>query len=410
MGCRSRLYHLAAVIFASYWFVAFALIFLPLFWLARLPRLRLVLLGVGCAIFHGHFAGPAGVIPIVILAVLTYLCGLTRRPAACVLGMLVCTAALVFYKYTRFLAESLMQVWTEAGTATLDAATPLLPALPPLGISFFVFEFVHYLFDVRRGSAPIRNPLHFGLFAVFWPSLVAGPIKRYEQFIPSLIEGVTKVQGSDAIFGISRVAVGLLKKVTADNLTLWIGHHGPAFDTLDLQTRWLFMLFLAMRIYLDFSGYSDMAIGFARMMGIRLPENFNWPYGARSIDEFWSRWHISLSSWIRDYIYIPLGGSRHGLARKILNGFLAFAICGLWHGSAWNFVLWGLYHGAGLAISGNYARVLGRPGQLLEATFARVPALSIGLTLFFVWSGWLLFFYPVPIAVKMFTQLFRAGP
>ena len=138
------------------------------------------------------------------------------------------------------------------------------------------------------------------------------------------------------------------------NLTLWIDFHAARFETLDLSTRWLFLLFLALRIYLDFSGYSDMAIGYAHMMGIRLPENFNWPYIARSIDEFWRRWHIWLSSWIRDYVYIPLGGSRHGPARRIINGLVAFTICGLWHGAAWNFALWGLYHGIGLAVSVNY--------------------------------------------------------
>jgi alginate O-acetyltransferase complex protein AlgI len=123
------------------------------------------------------------------------------------------------------------------------------------------------------------------------------------------------------------------------------------------------------------------------MMGIHLPENFNWPYIARSIDEFWRRWHISLSSWIRDYIYIPLGGSRRGISRRIINGLIAFTICGLWHGAAWNFAVWGLYHGAGLAVNGNYVRVLGHPGRALAKLFARVPLLSLAVTLLFVSFG-----------------------
>jgi alginate O-acetyltransferase complex protein AlgI len=142
------------------------------------------------------------------------------------------------------------------------------------------------------------------------------------------------------------------------------------------------------------------------MMGVRLPENFNWPYVARSIDEFWSRWHISLSSWIRDYVYIPLGGSRHGLTRKIVNGLLAFVICGLWHGAAWNFALWGLYHGLGLAISSNYVRWFGPPGRALAVTLRRVPLMSTGVTFFFVSIGWLLFFYTPSVAWGMFTLLF----
>jgi alginate O-acetyltransferase complex protein AlgI len=161
---------------------------------------------------------------------------------------------------------------------------------------------------------------------------------------------------------------------------------------------------LALRIYLDFSGYSDMAIGYARMMGVRLPENFNWPYISHSIDEFWRRWHISLSSWIRDYVYIPLGGSRHGMARKIANGLIAFAICGLWHGANWNFLVWGLYHGAGLAICANYDR-LGAPGRAVAAVFRRAPQLGMVVTFLFVAFGWLFFFYPVWEATRMLSLL-----
>lgn len=204
--------------------------------------------------------------------------------------------------------------------------------------------------------------------------------------------------------GLLRVASGLVKKLVADNLTLWIDHHAGRFETLDLASRWLFLILLALRIYLDFSGYSDLAIGYARMMGVRLPENFNWPYLARSIDDFWRRWHISLSSWIRDYFYIPLGGSRHGLPRKVANGLIAFAVCGLWHGAAWNFALWGLYHGAGLAVSSSYAR--SRPGAVVEAGIARVPGLSMALTFLFVALGWLLFFYPADVAWRMTVLLF----
>lgn len=390
------------MIFLSFWFVAFALVFLPVFYLVRLPALRLGVLAIGCAVFHTHFAGPAGVIPIIVLGMLTYLCGLSRQPVLCGLGMAASAGALVFYKYTLFLVSTIVTLWPGAGDQLTSSSHSVLPAAPPLAISFFVFEFVHYLFDVLHGSPPIRNPLHFGLFAIFWPSLVAGPIKRYEQFVPALVKGVASVQGTDAVLGLLRVVGGMLKKVVADNLTLWIDDHATRFDALDVPSRWLFLVLLALRIYLDFSGYSDMAIGYARMMGVRLPENFNWPYLAGSIDDFWRRWHISLSSWIRDYVYIPLGGSRHGLGRKVANGLIAFTICGLWHGAAWNFALWGLYHGAGLAICSNYRR---GPGRWLGAGLDAMPGLSHALTLVFVALGWLLFFYPAGRAWQMVVLL-----
>jgi alginate O-acetyltransferase complex protein AlgI len=395
------------VIFLSYWFIVFALILLPVYFVMPWARARLVLLALGCVIFHGHFAGPSGVIPIIILSLITYFCAISRRRELCVAGIVICVLALLFYKDTRFIGESIASAWPAAGALVLSTAEPLLPALPPLAVSFFVFEFVHYLYEVRKGGPPIYNPLHFGLFAIFWPSLVAGPIKRYQVFVPSLLKGVSCVSGSDVVLGLLRVTGGMLKKALADNLTLWIDFQSTRFETLDLHWRWIFLLMLALRIYLDFSGYSDMAIGYARMMGIHLPENFNWPYIARSIDEFWSRWHISLSSWIRDYIYIPLGGNRRGPSRRILNGLIAFAICGLWHGAAWNFAIWGLYHGAGLAIRGNYVRLLGPVGRPIAGVFARLPLLSAALTFFFVASGWLLFFYPVSVAVHMFVLLFR---
>ena len=394
------------VIFVSYWFIAFALVVLPLYYAVRDWRLRVGVLAVSSVVFHGHFAGPAGVAPIVVLAVLVYVTGIVGRAWLCVIGMLTCVCALIVYKYTAFVAQSLESVIPSSGALVTTFVQPYFPATPPLAISFFVFEFVHYLFEVLHKSTPIRNPLHFGLFAIFWPSLVAGPIKRYQQFIPELLSGPKMVGAADARAGLLLIAFGFLKKIAADNLTVWIDFHGPRVETLDLPSRWLFFLFIALRIYWDFSGYSDMAIGYARMMGIRLPPNFRNPYAARSLSDFWSRWHISLSSWIRDYIYIPLGGNRYGVPRRVVNGLIAFAICGLWHGAAWNFVLWGLYHGVGLAVQGNYVRVLGRPGEQISMVMHRLPPLSMALTFLFVGIGWLLFFYPVARAGSILAALF----
>jgi len=205
------------------------------------------------------------------------------------------------------------------------------------------------------------------------------------------------------------ISVGFLKKVIADNLTFYINFWGPRFADIDIAHRWLILLLIAFRIYMDFSGYSDMAIGFSRMMGIDLPRNFNWPYIARNIQDFWQRWHISLSTWIRDYVYIPLGGNRHGHARKMVNGIIAFALCGLWHGAALNFVLWGLYHGVGLTICNTYRRALGPFGRGLGIFFDKVPLVSWAMTMLFVSLGWLLFFYSPSEAWKMTNLLFKTA-
>jgi alginate O-acetyltransferase complex protein AlgI len=374
------------------------------------------LLLCACVIFHYHFAGPAGVLPIIILGAGTYFVGKSRNKRACIAWIAVCTSALIFYKYTHFLFESAVGVafpeLGKTGGATIDQ---LLPALPPLGISFFTFEFVHYLIEIYRGHRPIKSPISFALFAIFWPSLVAGPIKRYRQYIVSLSRGLRLADHNDALAGIGRVTMGILKKLTSDAMTGWIAVTQPNFDLLPMGYRWLFVVIVGQRIFLDFSGYSDMAIGFARMMGIRLPENFNWPYVAWSISEFWRRWHISLSTWIRDYIYIPLGGSRHGPLRRAVNALLAMALCGLWHGAAWNFALWGLYHGLGLVLAGAISR--DRPWyrrlaheslplerfEIAAATVTRV--ISWALTMLFVHIGWLLFFYPVGTAIHMTRML-----
>ena len=394
------------MLFLTYWFVLFIAVVLPFYWLIRHPPTRLALLSLCCVVFHTHFAGPAGVLPIVALGGLTYLIGLTRHRGACLLGIVVCVASLVFYKYTRFLClEVLAAVWRHGGTMSFRHLGPWVPEAPPLAISFFVFEFVHYLYDVRRGSPPLRSPVDFGLFSLFWPSIVAGPVKRYEEFVPSLHEGTRGVGCRDVALGLSLIALGLLKKFLADNLTAYVAFWGPHFGGIDLSSRWLVFLAIGFRILWDFSGYSDMAIGFARLFGVKLPANFNWPYLATSVTDFWRRWHISLSRWIRDYVYIPIGGGRHGVARKIFSGMFAFALCGLWHGAALNFLFWGLYHGAGLAVCSNYTALLGRPGAAIKAWFACNRVAGWALTMLFVNVGWLFFFYPVPAALDMLKLL-----
>jgi alginate O-acetyltransferase complex protein AlgI len=417
------------IIFNTYWFVLFALIVVPVYWLLQKAPLRLPFLAIACAVFHYHFAGPAGVLPIIFIGTVTYFCGLSRNRAACVAGIVLSVVALCFYKYTHFLTIDVLGLINPGwGNAALEHAKHMVPGavlapatavdqtfVAPLGMSFFAFEFVHYLYDVRQGHEPIRNPMRFLLFAIFFPSLVAGPIKRYEQYQPSLQRGAEAVNVADVALGLRRIAMGFFKKlVIADNLTLALAFYLPQtgavthFVGMTLLSRWLVLGMLGTRMLMDFSGYSDMAIGLARLLGITLPENFNWPYAATSVQEFWQRWHISLSSWIRDYVYIPLGGNRHGIVRKIFNGFTAFALVGLWHGPAWNFVAWGVYHGVGLGVSSNYTAIP-RLGPVLKKLADMHRPLCWVVTQLFVWLGWLLFFYPVGPAIKMAGLLFTSG-
>lgn len=394
------------MLFLTYWFVIFLGITLPLYWLVRHAKARLVLLLASCAVFHTQFAGPAGVIPIVVLAVITYFAGLSRHRIACVASIVLCAASLLYYKYTHFLCTQIVaSVFPDWVRAADRSYHDLLVPIPPLAISFFVFEFIHYLVEVLRGGPSIKSVLGFSLFSIFWPSIVAGPVKRYPDFLPALEHGVRHVGSQDVAAGTVRVAIGLVKKIIADNLTAYAAFYAPQFEHLDVMWRWHLFVCLALRILFDFSGYSDMAIGFARMHGIRLPENFNWPYLATSITAFWQRWHISLSTWIRDYLYIALGGGRCGIARKILNGLIAFGICGLWHGAGWNFLVWGLYHGVGLAVSSNYRSVLGSAGDAIALRLERHHHVAWGLTMLFVGVGWLFFFYPLPTAFKMLGLL-----
>lgn len=392
--------------FINYWFIAFAGIFFPVFWFCNSPLFRKIWLLAACILFHYQFAGPAGVIPIVILGVLTYFAGLANHKPLRIIIIVLCVLELAFYKYsTFFLSQFLSLFSTELAAKALTAS--FLPQVPPLAISFFVFEFVHYLMDVNNGKQPIRSPTDFTLFSIFWPSVVSGPVKRFEQFLPAVASGCRNVTWIDVQAGTIRIAIGLIKKVLiADNLSAYIAYWHPYFADLPLSQRWMIFAAISLRILFDFSGYSDMAIGFARLMGIKLPENFRWPYLATNLQQFWQRWHISLSTWIRDYIYIPLGGNRHGNVRKLTNGIIAFAICGLWHGAAWNFVFWGVYHGMGLVIHSQFTTFCEKYVYLAQTTFLKTT-LSWLTTLIFVSIGWLYFFYPVNQATSMLIHLVK---
>ncbi len=390
------------MIFLTYDFIGFLLAFLVAYAaIGRWPQGRLALLLLAGVWFQLFYGGVQSLSVALALALVAYAAGMSKSRPAILAAITLCVTTLVFYKYTLFLAHNVLRALIPGVLeAAIDASAPVTI---PLGISFFVFEFVHYLVDIYRGSPP-AGARDFTVFALFWPTMVSGPIKRYQQFIPALHEGIKSQTAVDAMHGLMRVAVGFIKKWAADNLTGWVDFYEPQLAVHDLGMRWIFLFAISARILLDFSGYSDMAIGYARIMGIRVPENFNWPYLARSPIEFWQRWHISLSSWIRDYVYIPLGGNRLGTPRRIANALAAMVICGLWHGAAWNFAVWGLYHGVGLAATAGLQRTFPR----VEHGGAPAAVFSWIATNVFVAVGWLLFFYPIDKAWSIFKLLIPA--
>jgi alginate O-acetyltransferase complex protein AlgI len=390
------------VIFNTPWFLAFFVLVYAALWAVPGPKARFWFVLAASAVFHTHFAGPAGVAPIVVMAVIVFLLAPqlhaaegSSRKAWLAAGLAVPVAGLVYYKYRAFLLAPVLQAWpaSKAWLGPLASTGPM-----PLAISFFTFEFVHYLTEVYKGNDPIRRPARFALFCIYFPSIVSGPIKRYQDFEVQLDHGIPHPGAApQAAEGAAQLLLGFFKKlVIADNVTTFIalmdahGNWGP-------RQAWLLLLLLCVRILFDFSGYSDMALGLSKLLGLRLPANFHFPYLALNPSDFWRRWHMSLSSWIRDYIYIPLGGSRQGLLRRSLNGLAAMALCGLWHGAALNFVVWGLYHGLGLGVWGAWAGRFPAP--------ERRSWLSGGLAwvacMVFVAYGWLWFFYPVAKAWRL---------
>lgn len=254
---------------------------------------------------------------------------------------------LIFFKYANFFAANLNLLLTKAHLDPVDFPSIHLP----IGISFFTFQAMSYVIDLyRRESEVQKNPINIALYISLFPQLIAGPIVRYHDIARQITSRVTTAD--DFAYGIRRFIIGLGKKVLIANVLGQTADYIFSLppDRLPATLAWLGAISYTLQIYYDFSGYSDMAIGLGRMFGFRFLENFNYPYISRSVREFWRRWHISLSSWFRDYLYIPLGGSRGSQGRTYFNLITVFFLCGLWHGASWTFVVWGLYHGFFLAL------------------------------------------------------------
>ncbi|NCA82196.1 MAG: MBOAT family protein [Opitutae bacterium] len=288
-----------------------------------------------------------------------------------------------FFKYYDLGAGTLNAVahWAGAGAGVL----PLLHLILPVGISFYTFQSMSYSIDIYRGHArPAKSFIDFACYVSLFPQLVAGPIVRYHELDNQL--RVRSHSWAKAGAGLTLFVLGLAKKVVLADAVAPMADWGFSQAAIGLAGAWSSLMAYTLQIYFDFSGYSDMAVGLGLMLGFQFPQNFHSPYKSASISEFWTRWHISLSSWLRDYLYVPLGGNRKGAVRTYVNLFLTMLLGGLWHGASWTFMLWGAYHGALLALE----RMNGKRG------FGwRLPRpLQVGLTFVLVMFGWVLFRAP----------------
>ena len=397
--------------------LAFLCVFLPAVFLLYtvVPNLkaRNAILIVASLVFYAY-GEPVYVVLMILSSLMNYLCALWASSGlsagnhtkhakkqgnrlALVVAVVINLGILAVFKYTGMIV------------ATFNALTGLAVPDPqitlPIGISFFTFQALSYVIDVYRGVVePQRNYFNVLLYISFFPQLIAGPIVKYRD-IQEMITNRTQSIGNVAR-GLRRFVCGLAKKVLIANT---MGQVADAMFTTSLSdlsapTAWLGAIAYLFQIYYDFSGYSDMAIGLGLMFGFKFKENFNYPYDAVSVKDFWRKWHISLSTWFKEYLYIPLGGNRKGKPRAVLNRMIVFFLCGLWHGASWTFVVWGLWHGLFLLIEEFVPRM-----RQLPRVLGHVYTLLV-VTLGFVIFRADTFEYGLGFLAKMFTGFDVSGP
>ena len=385
------------MVFSSNIFLFFFLpITLALYYLTPRRGRNLTLL-LTSLVFYG-WGEPVYLLLMVFTILLNYFCGLwiaarqargRSAKAALTVSVVLNLALLGTFKYAGLFARSLRLLPGLGGL-------PVPALVLPIGISFYIFQSMSYVIDLYRGRASLqRSPLRFGAYVAMFPQLIAGPIVRYRDVAEQLESRRENLPQFAA--GVSLFIIGLSKKLLLANPM------GALWENLQAQpgclAAWCGMFAYTLQIYFDFSGYSDMAIGLGRMLGFEFLKNFDYPYISRSVTEFWRRWHISLSTWFREYVYIPLGGNRRGLRRQLLNLLIVWALTGLWHGASWNFLLWGLYYAVLLIAEKLFL------GRLLE----RLPGLlRTLLVLLAVALGWMLFYFEDSAALFAFLgRLFR---
>lgn len=371
------------MVFSSF---VFLLVFLPLvliLYFISPRRLKNLVLLIASLIFYA-WGEPVYVLIMLFSTVFDYTNGRLieyfrahgspgKMKAALVVDLCGNLAILGFFKYADFVIGNINTI-TGAGLSLLHIALPI-------GISFYTFQTMSYTIDVYRGNVPAQhNILDFATYVVLFPQLIAGPIVQYKTIAKELSKRKSSLV--DFSEGVFRFSVGMAKKVLLANQIGALWNTISQMHELTAATAWLGAVAYSFQIYFDFSGYSDMAIGLGRMFGFHFLENFNFPYMSKSITDFWRRWHISLSSWFKEYVYIPLGGNRKGMPRQIFNLLVVWMLTGLWHGANWNFVLWGLYYGVLLILEKLF---LLRWLEKLPAWIGRV------YSLFLVVIGWTIF-------------------
>jgi len=371
------------VLFSSNVFLYFYIpIVLTLYFLSPRKIRNLTLFAVSL-VFYG-WGEPVYVFLMVATILLNYFFGLwiqrrktaDRNPKGILAAGVACNLVILgFFKYAGFLMENLKVLLPFLASVKVPDITL------PIGISFYVFQSMSYIIDVYRDDAPVqRNPITFGTYVTLFPQLIAGPIVRYSDVALQLESRKENLR--DFASGIRLFIVGLGKKVLLAN------QMGALWEVLQAQpgtlAAWIGIAAYSLQLYFDFSGYSDMARGLGRMFGFEFLINFNYPYIAKSITDFWRRWHISLSTWFREYVYIPLGGNRRGMKRQIVNLLVVWGLTGLWHGASWNFLLWGLFYGVVLILEKLVLlKVLEKTPRVLRHVYA----------MFIVLLGWALFYF-----------------
>ena len=386
------------MLFNSFEFLLFLPVVFLLHWLVLKGRMARNLLLAGASyIFYGWW-NPMFLLLIFFTTVCSYLSGiliggygftLRRRRAVLWINVLLNLGILGVYKYFDFFSQSFAAMMSAVGWQ-VDAVT--LNLILPVGISFYTFQALSYSIDVYRGDvAPTRDFVAFVTFISFFPQLVAGPIERATNLLPQFLHR-RSFSYPDGVEGMKLMLWGLFKKmVVADNAAPVVNSIFGNYTHLGSATLWVGALLFTFQIYCDFSGYSDIAVGVARLFGVRLMRNFRLPYFSKSINDFWKRWHISLTSWFRDYVYIPLGGNRKGRGRTLRNTLAVFTVSGLWHGADFTFIVWGLYHGL-LYLPHIFLKGRGASGggNGWWPLYFR-NSLMMGLTFLLVVVGWVLF-------------------
>lgn len=381
------------MLFNSY---VFLFVYLPmvLFLWYAIPdkeRTRLTILTAASYVFYGYwdwrFCGL-----MLFSTIIDYICGLKlnsskkqiHRRFWLILSLTTNLSLLAFFKYWAFGVGNLNSLLAASGSST---SFPIWNIILPVGISFYTFQSMSYSIDIYKDEAkPTKSFLHFAAYVSMFPQLVAGPIVRYHELYEQLRQLPKKIQYDSFLLGCQFFILGLAKKLwIADTIAKSVDPLFMNNPTPEFVTSWLAMVGYTMQIYFDFSGYSDMAVGLGLMLGFQFPQNFNSPYKSTSISDFWRRWHMSFSFWLRDYLYIAMGGNRHGKLKTLRNLMITMFLGGLWHGANWTFVVWGVYHGA-LLIIHNLWRTHSK---------RTIPkSLAIAITFIAVMVGWVFFRSP----------------